>query len=164
MVNHLVPSRGQVVQSLVPLNGVSDVVRLLRRLKELWCLVDSNSRVGDSRSGVGQVNVMCDDDTSRAALTYNIDMRLRAEVVHTMILCTSSLTQREISETDVLCTRNWGARLSTIYIYGCVWDKRSRDQHVQFRFFVWDMELERYSGSMGGCGELDSRRRVGQSG
>ncbi|GKD85580.1 hypothetical protein Tco_1356734, partial [Tanacetum coccineum] len=53
MVNHLVPSRGQV-ESLVPLNGVSDVVRLLRRLKELWCLVDSNSQVVDSRSGVGQ--------------------------------------------------------------------------------------------------------------
>ncbi|GJT14812.1 hypothetical protein Tco_0873518 [Tanacetum coccineum] len=42
------------VFSLVPLNGVSNVVRLLRRLKELWNLVDSNSRVDDSRSGVGQ--------------------------------------------------------------------------------------------------------------
>ncbi|GJV20461.1 hypothetical protein Tco_1369481 [Tanacetum coccineum] len=42
------------VFSLVLLKGVSNVVRLLRRSKERWCLVDSNSRVGDSRSGLGQ--------------------------------------------------------------------------------------------------------------
>ncbi|GJS37252.1 hypothetical protein Tco_0535634 [Tanacetum coccineum] len=34
--------------------GVSDVVRLLRRLKKYWCLLDSNSRVGDLGSRVGQ--------------------------------------------------------------------------------------------------------------
>ncbi|GJV75000.1 hypothetical protein Tco_1506584, partial [Tanacetum coccineum] len=33
---------------------VSDFVRLLRQLKEYWCLMDSNSRVGDLGSGVGQ--------------------------------------------------------------------------------------------------------------
>ncbi|GJV49537.1 mitochondrial Rho GTPase 1-like protein [Tanacetum coccineum] len=38
----------------VPLKGVSDVLRLLRRLKEHWFLVDLNYRVGDSESEVGQ--------------------------------------------------------------------------------------------------------------
>ncbi|GJW06481.1 DNA helicase [Tanacetum coccineum] len=53
-----------LVFSLVSLKGISDVMRLLRRLKEHWCLVDSNSRVGVLGSGVGQG----DSDLSRLIL------------------------------------------------------------------------------------------------
>ncbi|GJY69186.1 hypothetical protein Tco_0472168 [Tanacetum coccineum] len=44
-----------LVQYLVH-NGKATDARLLRHLKEFWCLVNSNSRVGDSGSGVGQVD------------------------------------------------------------------------------------------------------------